>query len=83
MTFSVDAAQLSDKISHIYGGCKIVDIQSRDKDGNLRYFNEEDQVCKYTNLQSNVNVYLMIMVHAKDRKQLYRHFFKEWFECLN
>ena len=60
-----------------------MDIRSRDKDGNLRYVYEEDGVCKYANLQSNVNVYLMIMVYAKDGKELYRHFFIEWFECIN
>ena len=68
MAFSVDAAQLSDKTSHIYGGCKNVNIWSRDKDGNLRYVYEEDGVRKYTNLQSNVNMYLMIIVYAKDGK---------------
>ena len=68
MAFSVDAAQLSDKTSHIYGGCKHVDIWSRDKDGNLQYVYEEHGVCKYINLQSNANVYLMIMVYTKDRK---------------
>ena len=83
MAFSVDAAQLSDKTSHIYGGCKNVDIRSRDRYGNLRYVYEEDGVRKYTNLQSNANVYLMIMVYAKDGKQSYRHFFKEWFEFIN
>ena len=44
MAFSIDAAQLSDKTSHIYGGYKNVDIWSRDKDGNLRYVYEEESV---------------------------------------
>lgn len=40
------------------------------------YINDNDGVVKYTNLQSNANVYLMMMVYAKDGKLPYRSFFK-------
>ena len=44
---------------------------------------EENGVTKYKNLQSNANVYLMIMVYAADGKQPYRLFFRDWFKFIN
>ena len=82
LAFSLDGAALTQGTSHIFGGCKNVDVCSRNLDGKFMYVKDDDGVLKYTNLQSNKNVYLMIMVYAKDGKAPYCSFFKEWFDFI-
>ena len=81
--FSVDAAALSDGTSHIFAALKNVDVRSRDRDGNLMYVKDENGVIKLSNLQSNRNIYIMMMVYARDGKKPHRYFFKEWFDFIN
>ena len=83
LAFSVDAGSLSQGTSHIFGGCKNVDPRSR-KNGKL-IFIEEDENSEFTykNIQSNRNVYMMIMAYSKDRKTLYQNFFSDWFSFIN
>ena len=83
LAFSVDAGSLSQGTSHIFGGCKNVDPRSR-KNGKL-IFIEEDENSEFTykNIQSNRNVYLMIMAYSKDRKTPYQNFFSDWFSFIN
>ena len=40
------------------------------------FVKDDDGVLKFVNLQSNKNVYVMIMAYAKDGKAPYRHFLK-------
>ena len=51
MGFSVDAGGLSSKTTHIFAVCKNVDIQSRDKNGNLVFveYNDDGSV-RYKNI---------------------------------
>ena len=76
---SVDAAALSDGTVHIFTALKNVDVRSNDCFGNLMYVKDENGMTKLSNLQSNRNIYIMMMVYAQDEKKPYRHFFKEWF----
>ena len=84
MGFSVDAGALTSGTSHIFAGCKNLDVRSRDKDGNLMYVHyDEDGKKNYKNIQSKANVYLILMLYCRDGKMPYRHFFKSWFEFIN
>ena len=73
--FSIDSAALTQGTTHIFGALKVVDIRSRNRDGSLMFVKDDDGVLKFVNLQSNKNVYVMIMAYAKDGKAPYRHFF--------
>ena len=81
----MDAGSLSGNTTHIFGGCKNLDSRSTNRNGELKFIDHEkdDGIICYKNLQSNSNVYLMIMVYAKDGKKPYREFFKKWFLFIN
>lgn len=83
MAFSVDAAELSSGTSHIFAALKLVDLRSRNRNGELMFVKEIDGEVQYTNIQSNKNVFIMMMVYAKDKKKTYRHFFNNWFDFIN
>ena len=76
LAFSIDAAALTQGTTHIFGALKVVDIRSQNRDGSLMFVKDDDGVLKFVNLQSNKNVYVMIMAYAKDGKAPYCHFLK-------
>ena len=82
LAFSLDAAALTQGTSHIFAAVKNIDSRSK-QNGRLLYVYEEDGLLKYRSLQSNKNVYMMMMVYAADGKQPYRLFFKDWFMFIN
>ena len=47
------------------------------------FVKDNDGVIKFVNLQSNKNVYVMIMAYAKNGKAPYCHFFEDWFKFIN
>ena len=83
LAFSLDTAALMQGTSHIFGAVKNIDPRSK-KNGKLVYvdYNEHGNP-QYKSLQSNENVYLMIMVYTRDGKHPYRKFFKDWFAFIN
>ena len=73
----IDAAALTEGTRHIFAACKNIDTRSQ-KNGKLLYVEiNGNGVRKYKSLQSNENVYLMLMVYARDGKESYRKIFKE------
>ena len=82
--FSVDAAALTNGTSHIFAGCKNLDPRSRGQDGEFLFVTKDESGREhYRFMQSNSNIYLMVMVYARDGKTLYQKFFKEWFAFIN
>ena len=83
MAFSVDAACLSDRTSHIFGALKNIDSRSR-KYGELLYVEfDESGKLRFKSLQSTKNVYLMIMVYSRDGKKPMRYLFQDWFMFID
>ena len=80
--FTLDFAALTQGTGHIFGACRNIDTRSR-KNGQLIYVEEDGNGrTKLKSLQSNRNVYPMIMVYCRDGKEAYRNFFKDWFAFI-
>ena len=71
---SVDAAALPNSTIHIFSALKNVDSHLHDCFGNLMYVPKKI-VIKISNLQSKINIYIMMMVYSWDGKKN-RNFFK-------
>ena len=74
--FTLDFAALTQGTGHIFGACRNVDTRSKKNRALIYVEEDENGRTRLKSLQSNHNVYPMIMVYCRDGKEPYRIFLK-------